>query len=358
MMGWEVKDKVSSLSHTPSLAGGAVRRKVKGWMLHGPAVLMLISACTGVKKTGGTNAGYTPFDDTRKIVWSPDFKVVDIPSSSDRHLQKAYFYAAKSKSRRPLVVSLHTWSGGYDQQDDLAAICKSRDFNYIHPDFRGPNQTKNACCSELALGDIDDAIDYAISKAKVDRNEIYVVGVSGGGYATLSFFMRSKHRVKSFSAWASISDLVAWYHESRDRKRKYADDILKCTMSGEGELNVEAAKAKSPLYWKTPVDKVSSARFFIHAGIHDGYKGSVPISHSINFYNKILADCGATDSSNFVTASEKTSLLKQIPPAGVIGEIGGRKLYLEKHYKNVTLMIFEGGHEMLFDVAMNELTGE
>ena len=358
-MGREVKDKNCCLFHASALGAWAVGLKVKGRMFCAAAVMILVvSGCTGVKKPAATNSEYTPFDDTRKIAWSEDFKVVDIPSNSDEHIQKAYLYAAKSKSRRPLVVSLHTWSGGYDQQDDMAAICKSKDFNYVHPDFRGPNQTKNACCSELALSDIDDAIDYAISKAKVDRNEIYVVGVSGGGYATLSFFMRSKHRIKSFSAWASISDLVAWYHESRDRKRKYADDILKCTMSGEGELNVDAAKSKSPLYWKTPVDKVSSARFFIHAGIHDGYKGSVPISHSINFYNKILTDCGATDSSNFVTASEKASLLKQIPPAGVIGEIGGRKLYLEKHYKNVTLEIFEGGHEMLFDVAMKELTGE
>jgi pimeloyl-ACP methyl ester carboxylesterase len=320
----------------------------------------LISAsCAPIKKGKTSQAQYTPFDDTRTTTWADDFKLVDIKQNGDSNVQKAYFYQARSKKPRPLVVSLHTWSGDYAQRDDeIANLCRTHDLNYIHPDFRGANNTANACCSELALSDIDDAIGYAISNAKVDREDIYVVGVSGGGYATLSFFMRSKHRIRSFSAWASISDLVAWYQESRDRKRKYADDILKCTMSEDGQLNIAKAKAKSPLYWKTPVEKVSSAKLFIHAGIHDGYKGSVPISHSIDFYNKILSDCGATDSSNFVTTSERSSLLKQIPPAGVIGDIGGRKLYLEKHYKNVTLMIFEGGHEMLFDTALKELTGE
>jgi pimeloyl-ACP methyl ester carboxylesterase len=318
---------------------------------------MMAVSCAPLKNAKDSQASYTPFDDTRKTTWPADFKVVDIRREGSTDTQKAYFYQAGSKKSRPLVVSLHTWSGDYAQRDDeMANLCRAHDLNYIHPDFRGANNTANACCSELALSDIDDAIDYAISNAKVDRENIYVVGVSGGGYATLSFFMRSKHRIRSFSAWASISDLVAWYQESRDRKRKYADDILKCTMSEDGQLNVANAKAKSPLYWKTPVEKLSSAKLFIHAGIHDGYKGSVPISHSIDFYNKIVSDCGATDSSNFVTAVERSSLLRQVPPAGVIGDIGGRKLYLEKHYRNVTLMIFEGGHEMLFEVALKELT--
>lgn len=320
---------------------------------------LLAASCASLKKGSANAAQYTPFDDTRETTWADDFKVVDIGRGRGSDIQKAYFYPARSGAPRPLVVSLHTWSGDFTQRDDeIANLCREKDLNYIHPDFRGPNNTANACCSELALSDIDEAIDYAVAHARVDTTRLYVVGVSGGGYATLSFFMRSRHPIRSFSAWASISDLVAWYRESRERKRKYADDILKCTMSTDSQLNTANAKAKSPLYWKTPVAKVSSARLFIHAGMHDGYEGSVPISHSINFYNKILSDCGAGDSSQYVSASEKASLLKRIPPAGAVGEMGGRKVYLEKHYKNVSLVIFEGGHEILAEVALKEVTGE
>lgn len=319
---------------------------------------MLVATSCGRKAAPNDDAVSTPFDDTRRSAWNEAFEVVDIPSTSGDQTQKAYFYRARAGAARPLVVSLHTWSGDYTQRDELADLCREKDLNYIHPDFRGANHTAEACCSELALDDIDEAVDYAVAHANVDTARVYVAGVSGGGYATLSFFMRSKHRIRSFSAWASISDLVAWYRESTSRNSRYASDILKCTMSDDGHLNIPVAEERSPLYWQTPVEKVATAHLFIHAGIHDGYTGSVPISHSINFYNKILRDCGATDSSQYVSASEKLSLLKQIPPAGTLGEMGGRKVYVEKHYKNVTLVIFEGGHEMLPDVALAEVLGK
>lgn len=321
-------------------------------------VVLLTSCRTTPSKTTGGNVPYTPFDDTREITWSEDFKVVDIKSNSGDHIQKAYFYHAKADRARPLVVSLHTWSGNYTQRDEIAALCKANDLNYIHPDFRGANNTGDACCSALALGDIDEAIDYAMAHANVDPAMIYVIGVSGGGYATLAVFMKSRHPIKTFSAWASISDLVAWFHESKTRKSRYADDILKCTVSENGDLNILHAKARSPLYWQTPVEKVSAASLFIHAGIHDGIQGSVPISHSINFYNKLLKDCGVSDSSKYVTAPEKEMLLQYHKPVGNFSAIGDRKVYLMKQYKNIRLVIFEGGHEMLPVVGLNELLGK
>ena len=153
-------------------------------------------------------------EDVKEKDWSKGFAVVNIPSTIDGRVQQAYFYKARQVGR-PLVVSLHTWSGSYSQSDPIAALSMEEDVNYIHPDFRGPNNSKEACCSALALGDIDDAISWALANVDVDTSRIYVIGVSGGGYATLSTFMKSKHRIKKFSAWASITDLVAWHDESR-----------------------------------------------------------------------------------------------------------------------------------------------
>jgi pimeloyl-ACP methyl ester carboxylesterase len=300
---------------------------------------------------------YVKFDDTRKAEWSKNFIIVDIKSSADNKNQKAYFYKSNSNSPKPLVISLHTWSGYFNQNDGIAKLCEQKNVNYIHPDFRGANWTKDACCSELALQDIDDAITYAINNSNVDTAKIYVVGVSGGGYATLCTFMKSNHNIKKFSAWASISDLNAWYNESRIRNNGYANDILNCTDSGS-KLNEISAMDKSPIYWDSPSHKLSYSKLYIYAGIYDGIQGSVPITHSINFYNKLLKDMSVTDSSKYITTEEKLKLLEFRKPLRDFGSISGRKICLVKEMNNIKIIIFEGTHEMLTDFALNELLEE
>jgi len=308
-----------------------------------------------IKKPFAEN--YIKFDDTRQTEWSKDFELVEIESSRDNTVQKAYFFKSKSDELKPLIVSLHTWSGDYSQNDKLAEICKQKDLNYIHPNFRGANRKIDACCSELALADIDDAISYATRNSNTDASKIFVIGVSGGGYATLSTFMKSKHNIKKFSAWASITDLIAWYNESKIRNNKYSQDILDCTGSKNG-LNTENAAQKSPIYWETPIEKLKSSKLFIYAGVYDGIQGSVPITHSINFYNKLLTDLSVIDSSKYVSISEKLNLLEKRQPLGEFGNIAGRKICLKKEFENLRLIIFEGNHEMLTEFALDELLEE
>ena len=295
------------------------------------------------------------FDNVEKGDWNQNFEEVSIPSTLDGQMQKAYLFRAKSNEPKPLIVSLHTWSGDYTQKDEIAELCVKDNVNYIHPDFRGPNCTPNACCSDLALGDIDDAIDYAKENMNIDNSKIYIAGVSGGGYAALSTFMKSKHKISKFSAWASIVDLKAWYRESIILKRRYAQDILDCTNSKNNILNENVAIERSPLYWKTPIEKLSAAELNIYAGIYDGIRGSVPITHSINFYNKLLSDLSVTDGSKYISDKEKLELLEYRMPLGDFGEISGRKVFLKKEFGNVKITIFEGDHEMLTEFAFNEL---
>jgi dienelactone hydrolase len=296
----------------------------------------------------------TRFDDTSVTHWPNDFKRVDIPSSVDGSIQPAYFFTAKGTEPRPLVVSLHTWSGSFEQKDDISLICRDKNIHYIHPDFRGPNRTPSACCSDLAMKDIDDAIRFAIANAAVDISEIYVVGVSGGGYATLSTFMKSSHPIKKFSAWASISDLTAWHRESQIRKNRYEQDILACTGSVE-HLDSAKAQARSPLFWPTPVTKLDQATLTIYAGVYDGIQGSVPFTHSINFYNKVVKDLGITDPSSYISMEEKLDLMEKTRPLGDFGSISGRSVFLSKQVGNLRIVLFEGNHEMLTDFALGEL---
>lgn len=304
--------------------------------------------------TYSTEQNKLSFKDT--TIWDNDFKLVEIESTLDKKMQKLYFYKSKSPVPKPLIVSLHTWGGTFSQEDPLSKLSKSKDINYVRPDFRGSNTTKDACCSDLVISDIDQAISYAIANGNVDTSNIFIMGVSGGGYATLCMYMKSKHRIKKFSSWVPISDLVAWYSDKSIQKYNYPKDILACTSSENGILNVKVAKEKSPIYWSIPSNRASNSNLEIYAGVNDGTEtGSVSITQSINFYNKLLTDLSVKDKSKYVSEIEKSKLLEYRKPIAKFGKIAGREICLFKRYKRIKLTIFEGGHEMLPEFAVNEL---
>ena len=289
--------------------------------------------------------------------WPDEFKVVDIESPIDGSLQKAYFYKTRSSKPQPLIVSLHTWSFDYSQYDSINIQSAEKDLNYIHPDFRGPNKSKDACCSDLVISDIDASIDFAIENANVDTSKIFVIGNSGGGYATIAMFMRSKHRIKKFSSWVPLVDLLRWYDETKIRKLEYAKDILSCTQSVNNILNEDVAKKKSPIYWDTPKEKLNYASLDIYTGVYDGMigNGPIPITHSINFYNKLLNDIGEKDKTKFVSDKEKLFLLEYRKALGNFDSISGREVFLFKESNNIRLTLFDGGHEILKGFAFNQL---
>lgn len=283
------------------------------------------------------------WDNTSDERWGEGFSIVTIRSSVDDTEQSAYFFKADSGTPKPLIVSLHTWSGDYSQNDPLAPMAKDAGWNYIHPDFRGPNWTADACLSEKAIADIDDAMKYGIDNGNVDMTNVFVVGVSGGGYATLGTYLRTRHRVKAFLSWVPISDLSAWYYQSLNRKSKYAQDILKCTSDGM-VLNENEAKLRSPLFWDVP--EHPKGRLEIYAGIHDGYTGSVPISHSILFYNRIAQHLG--NRNDLVTQGDIVELLTRgIEHGSDLGRLGDRQVYYRRGTDLLSLTIFDGDHEML-----------
>ncbi len=293
----------------------------------------------------------------KKPEWGDEFSIVDIKSPIDGHNQKAYFFKTNSSEPQPLIVSLHTWSNDYTQYDSINVLSVARGFNYIHPNFRGANNHKDACCSDLAIADIDASIDYALNHANVDTSRIFVIGVSGGGYATLAMFMKSKHRIKKFSSWVPLVDLTKWFEESKIRKLKYSEEILACTESTRGILNKKVALEKSPIYWETPTEKLKYSRLEIFAGVYDGMtgNGTIPITHSINFYNKLQNDLEEEDSSKYVSELEKLTLLEHRKPLSNYGAIAGRAVILLKESNNIRLTLFEGGHEILNEFAFEDL---
>lgn len=285
------------------------------------------------------------WDSTEIAHWDPAFKRVQIPSSRDGVLQPAMTRAANAGGARPLLVSLHTWSGGYEQKDQFADIAIDRDWHYIRPHFRGPNCKPEACLSELAISDVDDAIDWAIAQWNVDPAEIVIRGASGGGMATCGMFMKTRHAVKEFHAWVPISDVERWYYESRARNAHYADEILQCVgTDAEGKINAGEARRRSPLYMDIPAQP--SGPLHIYAGIHDGYKGSVPVSQSILLFNRLAAHFGEPEQCVDVeTSLDLLSRAAQLDHS--LPLLVDRPQYLYRATRYATLSIFEGAHEGL-----------
>jgi len=294
----------------------------------------------------------TAWDNTISKNWPEGFVGAEIKSTADHKIQKAIFYKATQLKPQPLIVSLHTWSGDYLQEDPLASEVLIRNWNYIHPNFRGPNNNYEACGSELAIQDIEDAIWYAIHNANVDTTEVHIIGASGGGYAALLLFMKLKYPAKSFHAWVGISDLEAWYYESLGRQLRYARDVEGVTTSGNGFDAAEARK-RSPLLIDYQPKLRKNATLRIYAGIHDGYSGSVPVTQSINMFNKLLKNIYPEKTNFLVSDSLKLILLeKRMNPKGSQGNIGSRRIHLQRWLPNLSLSIFEGGHEMLVPQAL------
>ncbi|MDN3669489.1 GDSL-type esterase/lipase family protein [Echinicola jeungdonensis] len=301
------------------------------------------------------------WDDTQKKDWDKAFEKVEIPSSVDGKKQAAILYKAKSEKPKPLIVSLHTWSGDYTQKDPLAKEILARDWNYIHPDFRGPNNSPEAMGSTLVISDIADAIDFALENTNTDPNGVHIIGVSGGGYATLLAFMNLDYPVKSFSAWAPISDIEAWYWESVGRDQKYAGDILQALEADSVVFKEEEALKRSPIAHEFPVEKRKGSQLFIYEGIHDGYTGSVPITHSINMYNRLVGELKygtsemdkiikkAADDPDLVSPQSTIELLtkRMDPNYDPNFNLFGRNIYLYRNFGNISLTLFEGGHEQL-----------
>ena len=288
----------------------------------------------------------------------PDFLKKDsIQSALDGNTQVFYYDKTTSSTPQPLVVELHSWSNSAEsQQKILAEQAHAKNWNFIFPNFRGINNHPKACCSPFVISDIDEAIDWALKNMRVDTQNIYVVGNSGGGYATLAMYMKSRHNIRSFSAWSSISDLAAWYGESVERKNKYAAEIIQC-IGKDSQYNALNAKLRSPLYWKTPVKKRQNSLLQIYVGVHDGYTGSVPISHSINFYNKLLSDGKEKDKLRYVSKQDADTLLKtqSFPTSKTPQTLGDRAILYQKTSKNIRLTVFEGTHEILNEVVLEKI---
>ena len=277
-------------------------------------------------------------------------------SSADGSNQPALFCDSGSKKKKPLLVVLHTWNGDYRDAgpSSLAHCCLEEDWALLHPDFRGPNNNPSATGSELVVQDIVDVVEYAKQAAALDPERIYLVGASGGGYTALLMAGKRPDLWAAVSAWVPIVDLAAWYHESLERGSGYDRSIVASCGGVPGD-SPEVDKEyhnRSPIHFLARGGRV---RVDIQAGIRDGHTGSVPVSHSIRAFN-VLADEADRISQEHIEYMVRTATVpEELSGSSRDEAYGGREILLRRSSKNVTLTLFAGGHEILFDVAFDWL---
>jgi dipeptidyl aminopeptidase/acylaminoacyl peptidase len=286
--------------------------------------------------------------------WPAGVRDIRYRSAADNTDQPALFYAPSGGQPAPVLVVLHTWSGDYRQNTSVpcAKWCIEKGWVFIHPNFRGQNKAPQATGSELVVQDILSAVDYAKSVAKVDATRIYLVGGSGGGYGTLLMAGRAPQVWTAASAWVPISDLKAWYFESARKQQKYADDIVKSLggIPNDGTPAEAEAKKRSPLTYLAAAKDLPLA---INVGIHDGHTGSVPVSHSLHAFNLLAAPDDRLSGAEINWLTEKRSVPSSLQgQTEVDAAFGAKKILFRRNSKNVTLTVFDGGHEILFDAAL------
>jgi len=291
--------------------------------------------------------------------WSPDLKEVRVRSTADQSEQAAMWWTpADATQPKPLLVGLHTWSSDYRQTGSSLPYwqwCRQQGWHFIHPNFRGHNRTPQALGSDLAVQDIVDAVAWAKSNAKIDPRRIYLIGVSGGGHMALLMAGRHPEIWAGVSAWCGIVDVARWHaeHSIGGKPDRYASEIEQA-LGGPPDTPARQADARhrSPLTW---LPAARSVPLDIAAGVHDGRKGSVPFRHSLDAYNTVVPT-QARLSETAIASFYETQKLPARWRAPAADPVYGKWLPVFRAVQdNTRVTIFEGGHEIVHEAALNWL---
>jgi poly(3-hydroxybutyrate) depolymerase len=277
----------------------------------------------------------------------------EIKSTYDGKMQKCYFWAPeKAKTEAvPLIVGLHTWSGSWKNVKSYAPALKyaqAHGWAMVGPDFRGPNCTPEACGGDPAVQDVVDAVNFAKSKVKIDDKRVYIMGGSGGGHLTLLMAGRHPEIWAGCAAFCPITDLMRWHADSilvhPGRSKKYAE-MMEKSCGGTPAEKPEEYRHRSPLTW---LDNAKKAKVpvYIVTGIHDGWKGSVPVGHSFRAFNALAEKDDMVEESDIAAIEETRKVPESIGYKGPADPFYSEKMriHFRRTSANVRFTLFEGGH--------------
>lgn len=287
----------------------------------------------------------------------PPLVEISVESTLDGEKQQVLYWApdSASKKKTPLLVFLHSWSGNYKQNNSKwQKEAVKRGWIFLHPDFRGPNNSPKACGSKFARQDILDAMEFADSRFQIDNSRIYLAGTSGGGHMAMLMAGHHPDQFSAVSAWVGISDLAEWhrFHTKDGKPGRYAQ-MIRNSLGGPPEEDKKRDadyRDRSPIFH---LQNVGDLPIDLFAGVLDGETGSVPIMHSLRAFNVIAK----TRKTTPITEEEISQLweAKKLSHPLASDKKGdpelSRKIHLRRHSGKARVTIFQGGHEGLPEPA-------
>ncbi|MEM7233707.1 MAG: prolyl oligopeptidase family serine peptidase [Planctomycetota bacterium] len=291
--------------------------------------------------------------------WPDSVEDIRYFTTADGTLQPAKYYAPSTKKPVPLLVGLHTWSSDYEQTGDhyggpYAQWCIEKGWAFIHPSFRGPNRRPEACGSELAVDDILSAVQHVKGRVAIDEDRIYLVGVSGGGHASLLMAGRRPDLWAGVSAWVGISDLAAWHRECKTAGRRYAGDLEGACGGAPGAsrtIDLEYRR-RSPLTW---LPSAVGVNLDINVGIRDGHTGSVPVSHSLRAFNAVADQDQRFKEAELKEIDRTPNVPPRLRTKTTDPDYGDKQPLLRRQSGTARVTIFDGGHEIISKAALRWL---
>lgn len=297
--------------------------------------------------------------DVRVKGWPEQVREVRYLASIDQTEQSMLLHTAKGGAKRPLLVGLHSWSGDFTQAGGevvYARWCIENDWHFIHPNFRGPNWTPEACGSDKMVQDILDAVAYMKKNHEVDSDRVYLIGVSGGGHASLLMAGRAPGIWAGVSAWVPISDIRTWWEQKRTGSHsRYADHIEK-SVGGRPDKSKKAAREcvkRSPL---TYLAMARGVNLDINAGVTDGHAGgSVPFTHSLHAFNQVAPEKDRIPATLIDAFYQQQALPSGSRKPEADALYGKKDVLFRKESGNARVTIFQGKHEIIHHAGLNWL---
>ena len=278
---------------------------------------------------------------------------LNVVSTLDGEIQPVLFAAPNEAKKQPtpVLIYLHSWSADHKQDNSKwQQQAEQRGWIYIHPNFRGVNNSAKACGSVFARQDILDAMTAVSERFQFDWQRVYLAGTSGGGHMAMLMAAHHPSRFSAVSAWVGISDLPAWhaFHSRNGELKKYARMIEECF---GGAPDVDPSRDgeyadRSPI---CHLHKATQIPLDIAAGVRDGHSGSVPVSHSLLAFNRIAYanGFGAVLPQEIIELLRDRALKRPQLSDLKIDPSLGRAIVLRRMSFRARVTIFDGGHEGL-----------
>jgi len=189
---------------------------------------------------------------------------------------------------------------------------------------------------------------------------VYIAGGSGGGHMTLLMLGRHPEIFAAGAAFCPITDLARWHADSllvHPGRGKHYAKMLEGACGGTPAEKPEEYAHRSPLTWLDRARKAGVGAYIV-TGIHDGWKGSVPVGHSFRAFNALANPEDRVSEADIAVIEETQKVPAALAYNGPKDPFYSERLriHFRRTSANVRFTLMEGGHGGNFAAGLDFLS--